>query len=178
MTNTVVDNTCKALQRIACVNSTSVPGGDATVAKSDAGVLQIFEGVDPLTSGGSGVPSKVKVVPGSTGSATYDLTVYGAMWIGGPAAHTDGPWLWIPLFKGSVAATTQYAGDVSTGYITTADYMPATITAASNGPSDAVVTNYGSTVGPAHVVFASRGCPYLLFQASAANKFVLAVGLS
>lgn len=177
MTN-IVDASCRALRRITCLNSASVPAGVTSIALTDVGVIKISDSLDPILSSAAGVPSGFKFIAGSVGSATYDLTVYGAMRIGGPINHADGPWLWVPLYKGSVAATLQYAGYESDGYMETTDYLAVTHTAASNGAADVVTTNYGAAAGPSHVVVPSRGCPYLLFVANGADKFALVAGQS
>lgn len=179
MTGAVPFSSSRGLYRVAAVNSTAVPasvaGGDTDPEPSGPGIVKHIDAIYARSSGAGGVERNVKLVPCSTSSATYDLVVFGAILL------VD-QWVWVPLFKGSVAATLAHTGVNSANSIGTSEYLPATITEASGGPGAEsganVVTNYGSAVGPAHVVINTRGCPYLLLQASAANKFVLVGGYS
>lgn len=174
----IVVASSKSSKRVDCLNSTSVPAAVAgdTIAEG-SGVWNVSGHLYPLTSGHVGIPNRVCVVPGRSSSGSYDLTVYGANRTSGDQG-ADGPWLWTPLFKCTVAATLAHTGAQVTDVIETSEYLAATITATAGGSGDARVTSYGGTVGPAHFTVPLDGSPYLLFVASVADAFVLTKGQS
>jgi hypothetical protein len=123
----------RALIRVPCANSPGAQGGVLTIspaAPPTGGIVNVTGHLYPAASGGAGgVPAGIKIVPGAGSSETYTLSVYGAVpTLGLPG--TVGPFLWLPLFSGSVAATLAYTGDQVSGALTTADYLLAAHSAA------------------------------------------------
>lgn len=168
----------RGLKRVACLTPLGVPAGftdvTAKTIPAPTGTYRVIDSFDALSSGAAGVQRRVKVVPISTGNQTYNLVVYGSMFVANQ-------WMWVPLFKGSVVASLQFSGtDDAPNGITTNDYLPVTVTQASGGPSTEWndVTNYGAGVGPAHVMIDTRGCPHLLFKSDTTNTAVLVGGHS
>ena len=161
------------LVRVECGDSSTAPVGIAFSLISPpapAGVFALTQAITPTVSAHDGVPAAARVIAGLAGaSGSYTLRVYGL--------HKCGSvWQSVLLWQGTVNCNYAPGGDRAADSFATGDYAAGEYTVGAGIDATSYrITNPGGT-GMASLTVDSAGCPYLVFQASNADAYVMAAG--
>lgn len=172
MDRSVVVTRLQPLTRVACGSSASQPDVLATEpSAATTGVFQLSHALSVTDSGQDGTAQWVRLLPGLNAAGSYTLRVYGYHKVAGQT-------IWVPtlLWEGTVNCNVAVPGTDSSAAFNTAETAAGTFTPVATVNTTTFRTVTGAGIGS--LTLESMGSPYLLFQASDTNAFVLVSGLT